>query len=136
MRILSVILLICWTCFLSACASYSQKAAQNLDKEHEKYASQECQEKLTSASTHQNIKNGQMILMPALAVLTGGTIMLPLLATNLTLGYQDNKNSSEIMFSCNGISKTDNEIIDDTMINGLIHVATGGLIKVPVSTSK
>lgn len=121
---------------LSGCASYSKQAAEGLDKNHEKYTSQACQEKLATVSTQENIKTTQMILMPTLAIASGGVLALPILATNLTLGYQDNHNSSEIRSSCNANPKTDNEIASDTLMNSLVNVATAGLVKIPVNTSK
>ena len=121
---------------LSGCASYSKQAAEGLDKGHEKYASKDCQEKLATVSTQENIKTTQMVLMPTLAIVSGGVLAIPILATNVTLGYQDNHNSSEIRSSCNGNPKTDNEIAGDTLINSLVNFATAGLAKVPVNPSK
>lgn len=121
---------------ISGCASYSKQAAEGLNKNHEKYASEACQEKLATVSTQQNIKNTQMILMPTLAIISGGALVAPILATNLTLSYQDNHNSSEILSSCNANPKTNDEIASDTLINSLVGIASAGLVKVPVNTGK
>jgi len=62
---------------LSACTSQSRKTSSNLDMNHPRYASRECQMALGRAQLHDNIKQSRVIASPVAVLLSGGTLFCP-----------------------------------------------------------
>ncbi len=110
------LLLLCFV--LTGCASQSRKTASNLDMNHPRYASRECQMALGNAQLHDSIKHTRALASPLVLLLSGGSMFVPLLAVNAGLDTVDHLEASDISVYCGG-PETPNREIAKEVIKGV-----------------
>ena len=113
--------------FLSGCASHSQRAAAVLDSNKPEAHSVRCQEAVKKAEVQDTLKSTRVIAAPALVVLSGGLLALPVLAANLGLETYDQVDAASIAESCGGELKSIERIaleIGGTAAMGLVGGGT------------
>lgn len=114
--------------FLSGCTSHSLKAAANLDSNRPEYLSVKCEEAKNSALIQDELKWGRSIASPALILLSGGTLFLPVLASNMGLDTADNIQASNISVACGGKSKSNEEIATNILSGAAVGLVSQGII--------
>lgn len=107
----------CLTCLLllSACASQSRKTASNLDMNHPRYGSRECQMALGNAQLQDSIKQTRMLASPLVLLLSGGSLFVPLLAVNAGFDTVDHLEASDISVYCGGPETPNGEIAREVL---------------------
>jgi hypothetical protein len=110
---------------LSACTSQSRKTSSNLDMNHPRYASRECQMALGRAQLHDNIKQSRVIASPVAVLLSGGTLFLPMLAVNAGLDTADHLEASDISVYCGGPETPNDEIAKDVLMGVGFGIGVG-----------
>ncbi|MEN9794390.1 MAG: hypothetical protein RJA17_930 [Pseudomonadota bacterium] len=115
--------------FLSGCASHSQRAVALLDSSKPEAQTTDCQSAVKKAEVQDTLKNTRVIAAPALVVLSGGLLALPVLAANLGLETYDQVDAATIAESCGGEVKNVERIaleIGGTAAMGLVSGGTLG----------
>ena len=110
---------------LSACTSQSRKTSSNLDMNHPRYASRECQMALGRAQLHDNIKQSRVIASPVAVLLSGGALFLPMLAVNAGLDTADHLEASDISVYCGGPETPNGEIAKDVLMGVGFGIGVG-----------
>ena len=118
---------------LGACTSYSRKTSANLDMSHPRYASRECQMALGRAQWHDNIKQSRVIASPVAVLLSGGSLLLPVLAVNAGLDTVDHLEASDISVYCGGPETPNVEIAKDVLMGVGFGLGVGGAKAVPAA---
>ena len=113
-HIFCAVLLTCLA--LSACTSQSRKTSSNLDMNHPRYASRECQMALGRAQLHDNIKQSRVMASPVAVLLSGGSLLLPVLAVNAGLDTVDHLEASDISVYCGGPETPNGEIAKEVLM--------------------
>jgi uncharacterized protein YceK len=101
---------------LSGCASQSRKTLANLDMSHPRYASRECQMAMGQARLHDDIKQTRIIASPAVVLLSGGSLFLPMMAINAGLDTADHLEASDMSVSCGGPETANGDIAKEVLL--------------------
>jgi len=112
---------------LSGCASHSQRAVALLDGSKPEAQTKACETAVKKAEVQDTLKNTRVIAAPALVVLSGGLLALPVLAANLGLETYDQVDAATIAESCGGEVKSVERIaleIGGTAAMGLVGGGT------------
>ena len=113
-------------CALAGCASQSELTARKLDREHPKFTTQSCQDSLSAAETHRDLKKARTIASPVVLFLSGG-LLLPVVAANAGLDTVDHVDAAKIAEHCGSTPQTKSEMATDVAIGAAVGVATSGL---------
>lgn len=111
-----------WLCLalaalvLSGCASQSRKTLANLDMSHPRYASRECQMAMGQARLHDDIKQTRIFASPAVLLLSGGSLFLPVMAINAGLDTADHLEASDMSVSCGGPETPNGDIAKEVLL--------------------
>ena len=111
---------------LAGCASQSELTARRLDRDNPKYSTAGCQDSLSAAEAHRDIKKARTIASPVLLFLSGG-LLLPVVAANAGLDTVDHVDAAKIAENCGALSQTKAEIATDVALGAAVGVATSGL---------
>jgi hypothetical protein len=120
---------------LSGCSSYSLKSANALDANHPKYDSQECQGALAQVDVHESVKLARTLASPLLILASGGTLAVPVLASNVGLDTMDNVNASKLSAVCGGRAKSNQLIASEVAAGAAVGLVTGGMKVGAVTTA-
>ncbi len=110
---------------LSGCTSQSRKTSSNLDMNHPRYASRECQMALGRAQLHDTIKQSRVIASPVAVLLSGGAWLLPMLAVNAGLDTVDHLEASDISVYCGGPETSNGEIAKEVLMGVSFGIGVG-----------
>jgi hypothetical protein len=100
-----------------------------LDSRKPEAQTTDCQSAVKKAEVQDTLKNTRVIAAPALVVLSGGLLALPVLAANLGLETYDQVDAATIAESCGGEVKSAGRIaleIGGTAAMGLVGGGTLG----------
>ena len=111
---------------LIVCASQSELTARRLDRDHPKYKTAGCQDTLSAAEAHRDIKRARTIASPVLLLVSGG-LLLPVLAANAGLDTFDHVDAAKMAENCGAQAQTNAEIATDVALGTAVGVATSGL---------
>ena len=111
---------------ISSCASQSELTAIRLDREHPKFKTKGCQDSLSAAETHRDLKSARTIASPALLFLSGG-LLLPVVAANAGFDTVDHIDAAKIAENCGGTPQTQSAMATDVAIGAAVGVAASGL---------
>ena len=111
---------------LAGCASQSELTARRLDRDNPKYKTAGCQDSLSAAEAHRDIKNVRTIASPVLLFVSGG-LLLPVLAANAGLDTVDHVDAAKMAENCGAQAQTNAEIATDVALGTAVGVATSGL---------
>ena len=85
---------------LAGCASHSTETARQLDKTKPEYRSNACQQTLGEVWVHQDIKNVTTVATPAVALVAGPLVALPLLVAHVGLSAADRVDAATLAKRC------------------------------------
>lgn len=111
---------------LASCASQSELTARRLDRDHPKYNTPGCQDSLSAAESHRDIKKARTIASPVLLFFSGG-LLLPVVAANAGLDTVDHVDAAKMAENCGAKPQTNSEIATDIALGAAVGVATGGI---------
>jgi hypothetical protein len=111
---------------LAGCASQSELTARRLDRDNPKYKTAGCQDTLSAAEAHRDIKRARTIASPVLLFLSGG-LLVPVVAANAGLDTVDHVDAAKIAESCGTQAQSNAEIATDVAFGAAVGVATSGL---------
>ena len=111
---------------LAGCASQSELTARRLDRDNPKYKTAGCQDSLSAAEAHRDIKRARTVASPVLLFLSGG-LLVPVVAANAGLDTVDHVDAAKIAESCGAQAQTNGEIATDVALGAAVGVATSGL---------
>ena len=111
---------------LAGCASQSELTARRLDRDNPKFKTAGCQDSLSAAEAHRDIKKVRTIASPVLLFVSGG-LLLPVLAANAGLDTVDHIDAAKMADNCGAQSQTNAEIATDVALGTAVGVATSGL---------
>ena len=111
---------------IAGCASQSELTARRLDRDNPKYKTAGCQDSLSAAEAHRDIKNVRTIASPVLLFVSGG-LLLPVLAANAGLDTVDHVDAAKMAENCGAQAQTNAEIATDVALGTAVGVATSGL---------
>jgi len=108
---------------VTGCASQSEMTAIRLDRDNPKFKSAGCQDSLSSAETHKDIKMARTIASPVLLFFSGG-LLLPVVAANAGLDTVDHVDAAKIAESCGGTPQTKGKMATDVAVGAAVGFAT------------
>ena len=111
---------------LAGCASQSELTARRLDRDNPKYKTAGCQDSLSAAEAHRDIKKARTVASPVLLFLSGG-LLIPVVAANAGLDTVDHVDAAKIAENCGAQAQTNGEIATDVALGAAVGVATSGL---------
>jgi hypothetical protein len=111
---------------LAGCASQSELTARRLDRDNPKYKTAGCQDSLSAAEAHRDIKRARTVASPVLLFLSGG-LLVPVVAANAGLDTVDHVDAAKIAENCGAQAQTNAEIATDVALGAAVGVATSGL---------
>ncbi|MFM7483975.1 MAG: hypothetical protein ACKO2S_06930, partial [Burkholderiaceae bacterium] len=118
---------------LTGCASQSEMTAIRLDRDNPKFKSAGCQDSLSSAETHKDIKMARTIASPVLLFFSGG-LLIPVVAANAGLDTVDHVDAAKIAESCGGKPQTKAEMATDVAVGAAVGVATSAINPITLPT--
>jgi hypothetical protein len=111
---------------LVGCASQSELTARRLDRDNPKFKTAGCQDSLSAAESHRDIKRARTVASPVLLLLSGG-LLVPVVAANAGLDTVDHVDAAKIAENCGAQAQTNTEIATDVALGAAVGVATSGL---------
>lgn len=111
---------------MSSCASQSELTSIRLDRDHPKFKTKGCQDTLSAAETHRDLKSARNIASPALLFVSGG-LLLPVIATNAGLDTADHIDAAKIAEACGGTPQSKSAMATDVALGAAVGVAASGL---------
>ena len=112
---------------LAGCASESRVKVVNLDQSHQMYKTEGCQQAITNAKVYDDMKLARIVASPVAILLSGGTLLLPVLATNAGLETLDHMEASSISVSCGGPETSTEDMAMEVLKGAAIGLTTGTL---------
>lgn len=113
--------------FLAGCASESRVKVVNLDQRHQMYKTEGCQQAITNAKVYDELKLARIVASPVAILLSGGTLLLPVLATNAGLETLDHMEASSISVSCGGPETPAEDMAMEVLKGAAIGLTTSTL---------
>lgn len=118
--------MVCVT-MLAGCASESRVKVVNLDQRHQMYKTEGCQQAITNAKVYDELKLARIVASPVAILLSGGTLLLPVLATNAGLETLDHMEASSISVSCGGPETSTEDLAMEVLKGAAIGLTTSTL---------
>ena len=113
--------------FLAGCASESRVKVVNLDQRHQMYKTEGCQQAITNAKVYDDMKLARIVASPVAILLSGGSLLLPVLATNAGLETLDHMEASSISVSCGGPETPTEDMAMEVLKGAAIGLTTSTL---------
>lgn len=112
---------------LTGCASESRVKVVNLDQRHQMYKTEGCQQAITNAKVYDDMKLARIVASPVAILLSGGSLLLPVLATNAGLETLDHMEASSISVSCGGPGTSTEDMAMEVLKGAAIGLTTSTL---------
>lgn len=112
---------------LGGCASESRVKVVNLDTQQQMYKTEGCQQAITNAKVQDDLKLARIVATPVAILLSGGALLLPILATNAGMETLDHMEASSISVSCGGPETPAEDIAMDVLKGAAIGLTTSTL---------
>ena len=112
---------------LTGCASESRVKVVNLDQRHQMYKTEGCQQAITNAKVYDDMKLARIVASPVVILLSGGSLLLPVLATNAGLETLDHMEASSISVSCGGPETSTEDMAMEVLKGAAIGLTTSTL---------
>lgn len=112
---------------LTGCASESRVKVVNLDQRHQMYKTEGCQQAVTNAKVYDDMKLARIVASPVAILLSGGSLLLPVLATNAGLETLDHMEASSISVSCGGPETSTEDMAMEVLKGAAIGLTTSTL---------
>ena len=112
---------------LTGCASESRVKVGNLDQRHQMYKTEGCQQAITNTKVYDDMKLARIVASPVAILLSGGSLLLPVLATNAGLETLDHMEASSISVSCGGPETSTEDMAMEVLKGAAIGLTTSTL---------
>ena len=112
---------------LTGCASESRVKVVNLDQRHQMYKTEGCQQAITNTKVYDDMKLARIVASPVAILLSGGSLLLPVLATNAGLETLDHMEASSISVSCGGPETSTEDMAMEVLKGAAIGLTTSTL---------
>ena len=113
---------------LQGCASHSSKVVADLSNEGEVFNSPACQNVRQIAGLHDDVKNIKTVAGPALLIMAGPVLLVPVLFANLGLSTADHLSANDIRAECGGIPLTADQLTQGIARDVGISVLSGAVV--------
>jgi len=133
-----IFLLVCLI-VISSCSSKTKQVALIVKENEHAVLNEECNSFIKNTATQELLKYGRIITTPILLMVSGGTLLIPVISANAGLGTQDRLNASKLAEKCNikNEIKSGKEIVYDVVKGvtlGIITSGSPGLNSTPIPT--
>ena len=113
---------------LQGCASHSSSAVADLSNQGEAFNSPACQNARQNAWLHDDLKSIKSMAGPALLIIAGPVLLVPVLFANVGLNTADHLTANDIKAECGGNALTAGQITQRIARDASLSVLTGAVI--------
>jgi len=110
---------------LTGCLSTSSRTFADLDRDHPDFHSYACKNAADDTRIHDELKLLRMVVSPVAVVLSGGTLLPAVIATNAGLDAADRVDASRMGVHCGGAGKSVGEIAQGVVGGAALGIVTG-----------
>lgn len=108
----------------AGCVSTSSKTFAELDRDHPKFESKDCQAAADDTRIHDEIKLMRTLISPVAVMISGG-LLLPVVVANVSLDTADRLDASRMEVHCGGQGKSGVDIAQGVVGGAAFGLATG-----------
>ena len=113
---------------LQGCASHSSTAVADLSGQSEAFSSTSCQNARQHAWLHDDLKSIKTLAGPALLIVAGPVLLVPVLFANVGLSTADHLTANDIKAECGGRALSTDQVTQSIAIDAGMSVLTGTVI--------
>ena len=113
---------------LQGCASHSSTAVADLSSRGEVFNSPACQNARQNAWLHDDLKSIKTMAGPALLIIAGPVLLVPVLFANVGLSTADHLTANDIKAECGGNALTAEQITQSIARDATLSVFTGAVV--------
>jgi hypothetical protein len=113
---------------LQGCASHSSIAVADLNHQGEVFNSPACQNARQNAWLHDDLKNIKTMAGPALLIIAGPVLLVPVLFANVGLSTADHLTANDIKTECGGRALSADQVTQSIALDAGMSVLTGAVI--------
>jgi hypothetical protein len=113
---------------LQGCASHSSTAVADLSQQGEVFNSTACQNARQNAWLHDDLKTIKTMAGPALLIIAGPVLLVPVLFANVGLSTADHLTANDIKAECGGRALTADQVTQRIALDAGMSVLTGAVI--------
>jgi hypothetical protein len=113
---------------LQGCASHSSIAVADLSHQGEVFNSPDCRNARQNAWLHDDLKSIKTMAGPALLIIAGPVLLVPVLFANLGLSTADHLTANDIKTQCGGLALSADQVTQSIALDAGIYVLTGAVI--------
>ena len=113
---------------LQGCASHSSTAVADLRHQAEVFNSPACQNARQNAWLHDDLKTIKTMAGPALLIIAGPVLLVPVLFANVGLSTADHLTANDIKSECGGRALTADQVTQRIALDAGMSVLTGAVI--------
>ena len=121
-------LLIIGVLVLQGCASHSLTAAADLSHQTEAFNSPGCQNARKNVGLHDDLKNIKLVAGPAMLIVAGPVLLVPVLLANVGLNTADHLAANDIKAECGGQALTTGQIAQTIAKDAGLSLFTGAAL--------
>lgn len=114
---------------LAGCVSTSSSTFADLNRDHPKFASQDCQTAADETRVHDELKLLRTLFSPIAVALSGGMLLPAVVVANVSLDTADRLDASRMEIHCGGEGKTSIDIAQGVVGGAAFGLATSGVMK-------
>lgn len=113
---------------LQGCASHSSNAVADLSQQGEVFNSPACQNARQNAWLHDDLKSIKTVAGPALLIVAGPVLLVPVLFANVGLSTADHLTANDIKAECGGRALSADQVTRSIALDASISVLSGAVI--------
>ena len=113
---------------LQGCASHSSTAVADLSHQGEVFNSPACQNARQNAWLHDDLKTIKTMAGPALLIIAGPVLLVPVLFANVSLSTADHLTANDIKTECGGRALSADQVTQSIALDAGMSVLTGAVI--------
>ena len=113
---------------LQGCASHSSTAVADLSHLGEVFNSPACQNARQNAWLHDDLKTIKTMAGPALLIIAGPVLFVPVLFANMGLSTADHLTANDIKTECGGRALSADQVTQSIALDAGMSVLTGAVI--------
>lgn len=123
---------------LTGCASQSGKTFAEIDRSNPAFQSDACQSAIKETVVHDDLKLVRLIASPIALILSAGTLLPAVVATNVGLDTVDRVDASKMDQRCGGQGQSPSQIAEGVVKGAAFGIATnaaGGAVMPSMGSS-
>jgi len=113
---------------LQGCASHSSTAVADLSHQGEVFNSPACQNARQNAWLHDDLKTIKTMAGPALLIIAGPVLLVPVLFANVGLSTADHLTANDIKTECGGRALSADQVTQSIALDAGMSLLTGAVI--------